>query len=228
MISGVYNLIDGSLTQQLKFETISNNLANSNTNAFKKDNISFNQALTMKNISKTDFTPGSVRFTGAELDVALDTRGFFKIQTSNGIRYTRDGSFTLNAEGMLATRSGGIVLGQNGPIATDGGRVSIEKDGQVVVDNEPADKLLVVDFEQPQLLRKEGGSYYSYLGEENEIFTVEDAGVRQSYIENSNVNPTEEMVKMVEAFRSFESVQKAIQAIDQINGKMINDYGSVP
>jgi len=80
--------------QQLRFDTISNNLANSSTNAFKKDIISFDQILTMRNSSKIDFSPGPIRYTGNELDVALDGPGFFKIQTDRGIRYTRDGSFT--------------------------------------------------------------------------------------------------------------------------------------
>ncbi len=223
MISGIYNLINGSLMQQLRFETISNNLANSNTNAFKKNMISFGEALTMKYTSETDFSPGSVRYTGNELDVALDTHGLFKIRTSKGIRYTRDGTFTLNAEGIMVTLNGDVVLGQNGPMKIDGGKVSIGSDGQVVVDNRPVDKLLVVDFEQPRLLRKEGGSYYSYQGKEEEIFTPENVNIQQSYIESSNVNPTEEMVKMVETYRAFESVQKAIQTIDEMTSRIVND-----
>ena len=227
MISGIYNLIDASLTQQQRFETISNNLANSNTNAFKKDITSFEQALAMNHKSATDFSPGFVRFSGNELDVALETQGFFKIESSRGIRYTRDGAFTLNAEGILITRNGEAVLGQNGTITINGSKISIESDGQILVDYEPVDKLMVVNFDKPQLLKKEGGSYYQYKGEERDIFTAEDVNIKQSYIEGSNVSPTEEMIKMVETFRAFESVQRAIQSIDEITSKMVNDYGLV-
>ena len=87
---------------------------------------------------------------------------------------------------------------------------------------------MVVDFENPQLLQKEGGSKYFYSGEEKEISTVEDVGVQQGYLESSNVNSTEEMIKMIETYRAFESVQKAIQSLDKVTDKVVNDYGLVP
>jgi flagellar basal-body rod protein FlgF len=95
------------------------------------------------------------------------------------------------------------------------------------VDNAPADTLLVVNFDKPDLLRKEGGSYYSYQGDNKEISIKTDSVIKQGYLESSNVNPTQEMVEMIETFRAFESVQKAIQAIDGLNSKMVNDYGVV-
>lgn len=225
MIPGIYKLIDGCLVHKLRFETISNNLANQNTNGFRKDIISFNQTLSMNYISETDFTPGSVRYTGNELDVALEGQGFFKVQTPAGIRFTRDGAFSLNAQGVLVTRSGDTVLGQNGPIQISGSQVAIESDGQVLVDDQPVDKLMVVDFEQPQFLKKEGGSYYRHQLEEKGNLTVDQANVKQNYLESSNVNPTEEMIKMLEAFRAFESAQKAISTIDEITSRMLNDQG---
>ena len=225
MISGIYKLIDGSLIHQLRSETISNNLANQNTNAFKKDVISFNQTLTMKYVSEVDFSPGPVRYTGNELDVALEGKGFFNVETPRGIRYTRDGAFSVNAAGMLVTHSGDTVLGQNGPVKIDGRQVTINSDGQVVVDGTAADTLMLVDFQHPELLGKEGGSVYLHLGEESEVFTADNVRVKQNYIESSNVNPTEEIIKMMEAFRAFESAQKAIQTIDEITGRIINDQG---
>lgn len=225
MISGIHNIVDGAMVQKLRFDNIANNLANINTNAFKKDIISFNQTLSMKYVSETDISPGPVVYTGNELDVALATQGLFKIQTPRGIRYTRNGSFTLNAERFLVTPKGDKVLGQNGAISIDGIKVSIENDGQVLVDNQPVDRILVVDLKRPQLLRKEGFSCYMYQGGEEEIFTAENVDVRQSYLEKSNVNPTEEMVKMIETFRAFESAQKAIQCMDEMTGQMVNSLG---
>ena len=228
MISGIYNLIDGSMTQQLRFETIANNMANSNTNGFKKDIISFSEALETQSNSSTDFSQGPIRFTGNELDVALSSKGFFKIETPNGIRYTRDGAFSVNAEGFLVTGNRDIVLGENGPITVEGGEVHIGRDGQVMVNNESVDKILVVDFDEPQLLRKEGWSYYSYQGESKGISTVSDAEFQQKYLESSNVNPTQETIKMIETYRAFESVEKAIQSIDALTNEMVNDFGTVP
>ena len=227
MISGIYKLIDGSLVQKHRFDNISNNLANVNTNAFKKDIISFNQILSLKSTSTIDFTPGPLSYTGNKLDIALDVPGFFKIQTSRGIRYTRDGSFILNVDKFLVTQNGDTVLGQNGPIKINGSEVQIDIDGQVVVENETVDKILVVDFEEPRFLRKEGSSYYMYEGKEEDILTAESARVRQGYIERSNVNPIEEMIKMVETLRAFESDQKAIQCMDEMNSRIVNDVGLI-
>lgn len=228
MISGIYNLIDGSITQQLRFETIANNMANSNTNGFKKDLISFAEALETQSNSSTDFSQGPIRFTGNEFDVALSSKGFFKVETPNGLRYTRDGAFSTNAQGVLITGSGDTVLGENGPVTVEGGEVYIDRDGQVVVNNESVDKILVVDFDEPQLLRKEGGSYYSYQGESKGISSVPDAEIQHKYLESSNVNATQEMVEMIETYRAFESVEKAIQSIDALTNEMVNDFGTVP
>lgn len=225
MISGIYKAVDGSLAQKLKFDTISNNLANINSNAFKKDIISFDKALAIKNSSTTDFTPGPIRYTGNEFDVAIDGPGFFKIQTPRGIRYSRNGSFTCNMDSLLVTQNGDPVLGQNGPIKINGTDVSIKSDGQVLVDGQPIDKIALVDFKQPRLLKKEGSSYYMHLGKEQDIVNAEDINIQQGYIENSNVNPTEEMIKMIETLRAFESAQKAIQTMDELNRKMVNDVG---
>ena len=228
MISGIFNLIDGSMTQQLRFETIANNMANSNTNGFKKDIISFSEALETQSNSSTDFSQGPIRFTGNELDAALSSKGFFKIETANGIRYTRDGAFSVNAEGFLVTGNRDVVLGENGPISIEGGEVHIGRDGQVMVNNESVDKILVVDFDEPQLLRKEGFSYYSYQGENIGISTVSDAEIKQKYLEGSNVNPTQEIIEMIETYRSFEAVEKGIQYIDALTNEMVNDFGTVP
>ena len=80
---------------------------------------------------------------------------------------------------------------------------------------------------EPRFLRKEGRSCYMYEGKEGDIVTVESSRVRQGYIERSNVNPVEEMIKMVEALRAFESDQKAIQCMDEMNSRMVNDVGLV-
>lgn len=227
MISGIYNMIEGALVHQLRFETLANNMANINTNGFRRDIVSFDEQLTNGIVSTPDFTPGSLRHTGNQLDVALGTQGFFKIQTPKGIRYTRDGAFTLNQDGTLVTRSGDSVLGQNGPITINGREVSIKRDGQIIVDQNPVDQLSVVDFKQPRFLKKEGASLYVYHGEAQSIVPAEQVDVQQQYLESSNVNPTREMIQMIEAMRAFESSQKAIQIIDQINSKMVNDYGLI-
>lgn len=223
MISGVFKLMDGSLAQQLRFESITNNLANVNTNGFKKDTLSFDKALSMNSYSSVDFSPGPIVHTGNDLDIALEGKGFFKIQTSEGVRYTRDGAFSLDNQGRLITRNGDSVLGESGPIVISEPNIRINRDGQISDDNGPVDTLAIVDFNDLTLLKKEGASRYDYGGEQQDIVKAENPNVQQSYLEKSNVNPSEEMIKMIEAYRNFESVQKAIQSMDEVTNKMVND-----
>lgn len=225
MESGIYQLIDASLVQQQRFDNISHNLANSNTNGFKKDILSFDQALSAASGTTTDFTSGPIIHTGNEFDVALEGKGFVTVQTPAGTRYTRDGAFALNRDRILVTRSGDIVLGKNGPITISEGNLTIDNQGQVLSDNQPIDSIAVVEFDNPQLLKKEGRSLYVYTGENAGIISAEDPGIRQRYLEKSNVGATEEMIKMIEAFRTFEAIQKAIQSIDEVTSKMVNDPG---
>lgn len=223
MVSGIYKLIDGSLVQGIMFDNIANNLANINTNAFKRDFISFDKALTGKYTSQTDFSTGPINHTGNSLNVALNSRGFFKVMTPKGVRYTRNGSFTLDENQVLVTKHGYPVMGQNGELRVNGKEISIGKDGEIIADNQSVGRLAVVHLDRPAFLIKEGGTFYRYQGEGES--PAEDAVIQQGYLESSNVNPTEEMIKMIEAFRAFESAQKAIQSLDELTSKMINDNG---
>ena len=148
LVSGIYKLIDGSLVQKVRFDNIANNLANINTSGFKRDIIAFDQALAESYKSQTDYSLGPSIYTGNELDIALNTKGFFKVMTPRGVRYTRNGSFSLNRDRVLVTNTGDEVMGQNGTIRIDGNNVSIAPNGQIMVDNQPVDQLLVVDFDQ--------------------------------------------------------------------------------
>jgi flagellar basal-body rod protein FlgF len=225
VISGMIGLVDGSLIQTLRFETVSNNLANIGTNAFKKDVLSFDEVLTMKTSSSIDFTQGPITQTGNAMDLALEGEGFMKVQTPQGLRYTRDGSLTISKQKTLATQNGDPVLGERGPIAIQGNSLAIEDDGSVVVDGQRVDKISVVTFKDTRHLKKAGFSYYLYEGQDGEGTPAEGTRVQQGFLEKSNVNITEEMIRMVESFRAFESVQKAIQNIDDMTGKLISEAG---
>lgn len=225
MISGKQNILDGAMVQKLKFDNIANNLANVSTNAFKRNFLSFSNTLSMQSSPGIDFNPGPVVYTGNQLDAALASDGFFKVQTHLGERYTKNGSFSINARGYLVTGQGDEVLGKNGPVPINGGQISIGSDGQVSVDNVFVDQLEVVSFKELKKLKKQGFSYYTYQGPEKDIVQIENPDIKQNYIEKSNVNPTEEMIRMIEAQRGFESCQKVIQVMSEMNQKIVNDLG---
>jgi len=225
IVSGISGLVDGTLIQQVRCDTISNNLANLSTKGFKRDVLSFDEVLSMKKRSVPDFSQGPVQHTSNPFDLALDGQGFLKVQTQKGFRYTRDGALGLNKENMLVNRNGDQILGDNGPIRVDGTEVSVGTDGQIQVDGVSVGRISVVDFKDPRLLVKEGGSYYVDPGEAEELPRPEKTTLHQGYLEESNVDLTEEMIRMVEAFRAFEAMEKGIQSIDEMTGKLINDPG---
>jgi len=212
---GLYIAASGMLAEQVRQDQLSNDLANSSTPGYKSDHSvqsSFGQLLlsntsngqmigpisTGVTISKivTDMTPAPMQQTGQPLDFAIDGTGFFGVRTTTGIRYTRDGQFSSNAQGLLVDGQGDEVLSQGGaPI-----RVSAK--GTV-----PASSLGVFNVPNAQ---KQG----------NNLFVGAAAGratgtVRQGELEGSGVDPVETMTDMITSLRAYESGQKALQSIDE-------------
>jgi len=193
------------------------------TTGFKKETLTFDQ--TLQEYVRTDLSQGNLRSTSNPLDIALEGDGFFRIQTPNGIRYTRNGSFSLNADGALVTENGDQVLGKNGAIIIGAGNITIDTQGQITVDEKVVDTLSVDTFVRPERLQKAGQSYCVYTGPQEEIVEPEQVIVKQGCLEESNVMVVEEMAKMIETLRTFESYQKIIQTFDETSYKAINEVG---
>ena len=227
MASGIYEAIRGATLKEKELDIITNNLANISTAGFKKDVLTFDEIL--QGQLSTDLSPGSLNYTGNQLDVALGDKGFFKIQTDRGIRYTKNGCFLLDAEGMLAIQNGGRVLSDNGPIQIKGSEITITTSGDIIVDGKRMDSLSIVDFTHPRFLKKQGDGLYVYDDPNGEGSLVEPdiTSVQQGYLEASNVNPVEEMTKMIETLRAYESFTKVIQTFDEANAKLINEVGKL-
>lgn len=242
MIRGLYTSGLGMERETKRLDVIANNLANASTNGYKASgatNGTFSRILenvqvgrneiNMANYSPavvgtyTDFSQGSLLNTGNNKDLAIsnDDNAFFEVEDFEGNKlYTRNGSFLINSEGYLVTSDNYKVMGENGYIrfnnVTDIG-VSALGD---VTDNstsEFVDKLAIKSFANPQNLTRNGGSYWS--ARENEELKAFEGEVQQSFLETSNVNTVEEMVKMIEVTRAYEANQKVLQANDDIMGQ---------
>ncbi len=150
MVKGLYTAYTGMVEEQRRLDVLSNNLANADTNAYKKEgtvNKSFADELAIKikdssdyyipkglgDISLgvkvgetyTDYSQGNFRVTDSKYDVALDGDGFFAISFTNkqgetSVKYTRDGAFAVNTAGYLVTKDGDYVLNQNGAMTGNG------------------------------------------------------------------------------------------------------------
>ncbi len=183
--------------------------------------------------SYTDFSQGVLKSTGNALDLAVEGDGVFEILTPQGIQLTRSGNFTLDAEGRLVTREGFFVLLEGEPtfsdpesrvITTNGQLVSVGDQGEFQLGDQLLGRLSILQFEQPDsLLKLGGGRYVLKEGYEPTAGIVRPMKVHQGFIEQSNVNLVREMTDMLSTTRVFESTQKAIQAYDQMKGKLISE-----
>jgi flagellar basal-body rod protein FlgG len=211
-------------------DIVANNLANIQTAGFKRDFGSILQSDDGYDIGTSiDMSEGELVNTGNGLDAAIDGSGFFVIQTDNGIRYTRNGSFVLDSQGGLVTKDGAKVLGTDGqPIAVSGGTVSIHDGGVVARDGTQVATLKIVTFPTVSKLQKEGFYRFQWNGSPDEAQNMPDPHVKGGYLERSNVNPVTEMVHLMSAYREFEAVQRTVKTlVTDMNGKLIQELGKL-
>lgn len=175
----------------------------------------------------TDFEQGNLKLTGRFQDMALRGKGFFAIQTEFGDLYTRNGSFHLDGEGKLKTSDGYPVLGLNGPIELDSDTFRVNEMGEILVNGELVDKLKIVNFSNAGDLQKIGGSFFKVKKPMQGEEVAYEGQVEQGYIESSNANVINEMVRMISLNRNYESGQKVISTIDEAIGKAITDVGTL-
>jgi flagellar basal-body rod protein FlgF len=218
-----------ALDARLKIvDVITNNLANANTVGFKRDFGHILEGETGFDVgTNIDLSSGDLIATGNNLDAAINGEGFFAIETPSGERYTRAGSFGVNAAGELVTKDSMRVLStSNQPIVLGEGKVEIRDGGIVTVDDNEVGTLKVVTFNDPSKLQKEGFQRLAWNGDPSGVRAVTDPQVKGGYIERSNVNAIDEMVHLMSAYREFEAVQRTLKTlVTDMNSKLIQELG---
>lgn len=219
-----------------RMQVISQNLANVSTNGYRADlatTVLFQpqllqaqgdliaapqDTLTPRVQTVTSQLDGTMRFTGNPLDVALEGEAFFAIETPEGEAYSRDGAFQLNAAGSLINATGYPVLGTSGMLRISTSTPRIDKQGNLFENEQFVGQLKLVRFANPELLVKTGGGYFVPVEGQMAQATedTEEATVRQSYLENSNVQMSSEVVKMMEVQQHFRASGNLIRAYDNI------------
>ena len=227
MDSGLYIAASGMLSEMVRQEQISNQLANVNTPGFKSEgNVQegFGELLLHNTvtgaqvgslslgaeISETplDLTPNPLHETGEPLDFGIEGEGFFGVNTAQGVRYTRNGQFTANAEGILTDAQGNQVLGANG------GAVRMGAEG-------------TVNAAQLGVFNVTG---VKQAGENLYVGNAAGAGagrVRGGFLEESGVNAARMMTQMISSFRSLEADQKSIQTIGETLSESAGTVGAI-
>lgn len=248
MLRSFYIATTGMLSQRSKMDVIINNITNIDTTGYKKDQVvtrSFEDML-LERLNDpsilnrntyvggqntgiyvdeliTDFTQGPMEETGLQTDLAITGDGFFCIQTPEGIRYTRDGNFQVDANGTLLTQDGYYVLGENGGMINVGtGDFSVKSDGSIFAGEQQVGKLRIAQFADIGVLRKAGGNlYYPYGGQQPTV--MQNPTVAQGMLEGSNLDLGREMAEMLMTNRVYESNQRILRMVDESLSRTVND-----
>ncbi|MCW5936829.1 MAG: flagellar hook-basal body protein [Fimbriimonadaceae bacterium] len=235
MQRGVYSAATAMESAQQWLDVVSHNLANAATVGYKRDVASFDDGLVRylradggsgallgsigagavaKGIA-TDFSTGPETMTGNPLDVAIKSgNGAFAVQTPQGVRFTRDGSFSINTARQLTDQQGRLVLDENRqPITLPRGEPSIEADGSVKVQDHVVGKIGVFS-----------GSFAKAgfgLFESNDARPIAAPELLPRTLEMSNVNVVSEMIAMIRLNRAFELAQRSVQSQDASTDRLI-------
>lgn len=242
------NAIRIGLSQQValkrQLNTVANNLANMSTAGFKTENLIFQEYIMpvasmggheansklLSYVSDTgltrDYSTGSLEQTDNPLDVAINGEGWFTIQTPEGNRFTKDGHFSLNADGQLINLSGFPVLVDGAPInfSTNETDISIAGDGTISTSQGQRGKFQIAVFDNEYTLQKQGNNLYSSPTQPNEAETI---SLAQGMIEKSNVNPVVQMTKMIEIQRAYERTANMLQKMADLKTSAINKLAQV-
>jgi flagellar basal-body rod protein FlgF len=177
----------------------------------------------------TDFSDGDVRETGNELDLAIVGPGLFEMRGADGqTYYTRAGQFARDAAGRLVDPTGGFLMGDEGPIEVRQGPVSIDPDGTVYADGEEVAVMRIMTFPTDTPMVKVGDNAFRPTDPSQQpSFADELTTVQQGALEGSNVNPTQTVIEMMSAMRSYEAAQRMVQLNDAILDRAVNDIGRV-
>jgi flagellar basal-body rod protein FlgF len=218
----------------------SHNLANASTVGFKRELLNnwevtnpiilgpgHPEAANYVDVRSRDFSQGNIHETDNETDLAIQGHGYFKVQTPQGIRYTRNGSFQLSPDSQLVTKEGHTVIGKNGPISLDARDKNFTFDGEggIHMDKNLADEILVVDFPYPQDLRPQGHNYFvpgPLTGEEME---AKNFRIIPGSIEESNVDLVSESIALVDIHRRYEAYIKVLETFAAQDRKVVEEIG---
>lgn len=194
-------------------------------------NIQIGHGVMLSSTSR-NFSNGTLQRTSNATDLAIDGRGFFAIEDAGGNRlYTRDGSFKLGVDAdtkKLVTSEGYIVLSEDEEaIEIEDGQkdLTVDDDGFVRVKDQEGEsielgRIMLVDFLNPDGLEAKGGNFYTETNASGEVIVLEDESrkskIKQNFLETSNVQIVDEMIKMITAQRAYDINSKAIQTADEM------------
>jgi flagellar basal-body rod protein FlgF len=243
MDNAIYVGLSRQMMLQQELDITANNLANVDTVGYKFEsllnaadpvtsspsggqptNVTF---VTSDGVAR-DYSQGALTQTGSPLDVAINGKGFFTVNTANGPRYTRDGRFKLDPTGKLVTQDGDAVQGSGGDITLDPtkGQVSISQTGLISQGGAQVGQLQVVTFDSLAALSKDGSN--DYRNDSNLTPTPTTAAVlKQGMLEASNVQPVTQITRLIEINRAYDAINNMMSSTASLSTSAIERLGAV-
>ena len=224
MENSLYVGLSKQVVLKENMDIIAQNVANVNTPGYRAQNMVFSEYIEDPRHMKEDIAmvldygqyqmtdPGSLKETGAPLDIALVGNGFMGIQTAGGIQYTRAGNFTMDAEGTLRNALGLAVASEGGGdivIPQDSKEILIDRSGIVSTEVGEVGQIMVREFDNYQTLDPAGNGLYTTDEPGN---PAEGTKVFQGKLEGSNVQAVVEMTRMIDVLREYQAVQNIMQS----------------
>ena len=230
----IYTAMTGAKHVFMQQAGTANNLANASTVGFKAQEHRFRAVPVVSEAMPTRafvvdasvsdvFDPGPLMFTGRNLDVAVQGRGWLAVQLPDGSEaYTRAGGLDVDQNGILRTKSGHAVMGDGGPInIPPDSNIEIAPDGTVSIiptfgtpnNVNPVGRLKLVNPPEGDLVRGGDGLFRQRNGQPAPL--NENVRVSSGALEGSNVNVTDAMVNLISLARQFEMQIKLLQTADQ-------------
>jgi flagellar basal-body rod protein FlgF len=247
MNNALYVGLSRQMTLKRQMDVIANNIANSDTVGFKVESLMLREDVQQaaqkpssgsappEKISfvhdagvSRDFTQGALKQTGSTFDLGLHGDGLFQVQTPNGPRFTRDGRFSLNAQGQMVDVAGDPLLSAGGqPIRIDPTKTppSIAHDGTISQDGVIAGKVGVFKFADRTQLQKTGSGLYDPAGQTPTVDPT--TSIQQGMIENSNVDAIQQMTRMIAVSRAYDQVANMMDQTGQTSDQSIQRLGKV-
>jgi flagellar basal-body rod protein FlgF len=235
MNSGIYQAAYAMTDMEKRMTGIAENLSNVSTPGFKRQHqvpADFGEELKGKTaekkpelVSQTDYTQGDLERTGMPSDLALFGEGFFALEGPEGEMFTRNGTFTVNEEGVLINNDGYPVAWEERPTNIDAvgeAPLEINSQGEVFQGIERLGKLRIVDFEDKQLLSPTTHGYLEAPQDAIEIPST--AAVHQGALESSNAVGMNEIIGMIEVQRSFEQMARLVTTINESYSRLTRSF----
>jgi flagellar basal-body rod protein FlgF len=231
-----------------QLDVVANNVANMHTTAFKKESVMFQQHLVnLKGVEgpegqgiafvidkgvKRDQAEGAHLHTGNPLDVAISGDAFFEVIGKDGnVKYTRNGHFRMDNEGFLILSSGERLLSVDGneiQFTEEDVTITIQSDGRIVAESGDLGQLALSSFANADALKKAGNGLYTSTQQPTPLDPdATPPKVQQFMLESSNVNPIEEVTRMITILRSYQKVSKLMTKSDDMRKNAINTLGKI-